>query len=189
MSGRGTIHCSPTEVPAQFEHQLWNGYCSTINLCLWKGWIFFTLIWYFFITLKLHWMRTINYKLSPSIWSIKRAISHILHFIIFEGDSKGVIGALQDLHSARPPMWFIAPLLLELKAALNSVLLEILFYSERCKFFAHNYAHWAASCNWDGSMTISSLPSWVFSLEDWDGLELFTVYIFSIYHHHHHHDS
>ena len=61
----------------------------------------------------------------------------------------------------------IAPLLLELKAALNSVLLEILFYSERYKFFAHNCAHWAA-------------------LEDWDGLELFSVYIFSICHHHHH---
>ena len=64
---------------------------------------------------------------------IKLALHHKFQYVNFEGDSKGAIEALLQLHSS--PMVFSSFILLLEKGFRLSVLLEFYFCLQECKLF------------------------------------------------------
>ena len=74
--------------------------------------------------------------------AIKIVVYHKYSYVLFKGDSKGVIETLQNINSSPP--WFLASFLPNVKVALSSLFCwDFSFVSKDVNFFPHNQAHWA----------------------------------------------
>ena len=58
--------------------------------------------------------------MQAALQAIKLAVLHKYSYVLFEGDSKGVIDTLQNIHSSPP--WFIVSYLLDVKVVLSSLI-------------------------------------------------------------------
>ena len=90
--------------------------------------------------------------------ALKLAVFCKYSYVLFEGDCKGVIDALQNIHMSPP--WFLAFYFPDVKATISSLFCwKFSFISRDVNFLCHkthNLAWRIAFCNCDGSISISS---------------------------------
>ena len=103
--------------------------------------------------------KPIQCEVQATILTLKLAIHRKLCFVVFEGDSKSMIKALQLCPF--PPN-LLSPFLHIIRLSLSFLICwDFIFVNINIKFLAHNLAQWVVHCIWDRALTISYLYAWV----------------------------